>query len=256
MIKFLVSFLLLFSFHSYSQESLKVSDIKIEGLQRVDPGFVFNNIPFEINDEITSIDFAKTISLLYKTGQFKDVSVEREGSLIIISVNERPLIYEIKFHGAETFQTDLLIKGLSFMNISSGLVFDNTDLIRAEQEISKQYLASGKYNVDIRSEVVPLDRNRVNINFYIAEGRNSRIKSISITGSRSFEQDDLLAQFSLKTTNLLSWWNKDDRYSKQVLTGDLEKLKSFYMNRGFLDFKIDSTVVSISKNNKNIYCFC
>jgi len=253
MIKFLLSFLLVFTFNSYSQEQIRVSDIKVEGLQRIDPGLIFNNIPFEIDDEVNSIDFSKTISLLYKTGQFKDVSVEREGSVIIISVSERPIIYELNFYGTETFQPERLKEGLAFMNIGSGLVFDKADLVKAEQEIAKQYLGRGKYTARVVSEVISLERNRVNINFYVEEGRISRIKTIDIIGNRIFKKDDLFDQLSLKKTNLLSWYNKDDRYSKQELSGDLENLKSFYMDRGFLDFKINSTTVSISKNKKNIY---
>ena len=253
MIKLLLSFLLLFSLHSHSQEELKVSDIQIEGLQRIDPGLVFNNIPFEINDDISAINFSEAISLLYKTGQFKDVAVERVGSVIVISVSERPIINEINFHGTETFQPDRLKEGLAYMNIASGLTFDNSDLNKAEQEIANQYLSNGKYTASVISEVVPLDRNRVNINFYIEEGKISRIKSINIVGVNAFNKEDLLGQLALKTTNYMSWWNKDDRYSKQELSGDLEKIKSFYMDRGYLDFKISSTVVSISKNKKNIY---
>ncbi len=253
MIKFLFSLLLALTFNAYSQSELRVSDIKIEGLQRIDPGLVFNNIPFEINDEISDIDFSKVISLLYKTGQFKDVAVEREGSVIIISVTERPIIYEINFYGTETFQPEKLSEGLSYLNIASGLTFDKADLKKGEQEIARAYLSNGKYTASIKSEVIPLERNRVNINFYIEEGRISRIKSIDVVGNRTFSKDDLLGQLALKTTNYMSWWNKDDRYSKQELSGDLEKIKSFYMNRGYLDFKINSTVVSISKNKKNIY---
>jgi len=253
MIKFLLSFLLILTFNSYSQEDIRVSDIRVEGLQRIDPGLVFSNIPFEIDDDISSIDFSKTISLLYKTGQFKDVSVEREGSTIIISVSERPIIYEINYYGTEIFQPERLNEGLAFMNVATGLVFDKSDLVKAEQEIAKQYLSRGKYTARVVAEVVPLERNRVNINFYIEEGRISRIKSIDIVGSRVFKKEDLFDQISLKTTNLLSWYNKDDRYSRQQLSGDLGNLKSFYMDRGFLDFKINSTIVSISKNKKNIY---
>ena len=253
MIKLLLSFLLIFALNSYSQEDIRVSDIKVEGLQRIDPGLVFSNIPFEIDDEVSSIDFSKTISLLFKTGQFKDVSVEREGSVIIISVSERPVIYEINFYGTETFQPERLIEGLAFMNIGSGLIFDKSDLVKAEQEIARQYLGRGKYTARVVSEVVPLERNRVNINFYVEEGRISRIKSIDLIGNRVFKKDDLFDQFSLRETNLLSWYNKDDRYSRPQLSGDLENLRSFYMDRGFLDFKINSTTVSISKNKKYIY---
>ena len=190
MIKLLLSFLLIFTFNSYSQEEIRVSDIKVEGLQRIDPGLIFGNIPFEIDDEISSIDFSKTISLLFKTGQFKDVAVERQGSTIIISVSERPIIYEINYYGTEIFQPENLNEGLAGMNVGTGLVFDKADLVKAEQEIARQYLSRGKYTARVVSEVVPLERNRVNINFYVEEGRVSRIQSIDIVGNRVYKKDD------------------------------------------------------------------
>ena len=241
------------SFSIFAAENLRVSDIKVEGLQRIDPGLIFNNIPFEINDLIEDIDFSKSISLIYKTGQFKDVAIEREGQVIIISVRERPIINEINFHGTESFQPEALKTGLSLMNLASGLIFDNGDIAKAERELTNQYLSQGKYTTSVRGEVVPLERNRVDINFYIEEGRLSRIKDIAIVGNKSFVKEELLDEFSLKTTNIMSWWEKDDRYSKQTLTGDLERLRSFYMNQGFMNFKINSSVVSISKDKKKIF---
>ena len=251
--KIVTFFLFLFISFTTNAESLTVSDIKVEGLQRIAPGLVFNNIPFEIDDPIDDINFSKSISLIYKTGQFKDVAIEREGSVIIISVSERPIINEINFYGTETFQPEALLQGLSLMNLASGLVFDKTVILRAEKELKGQYIANGKYTSSITSEVVPLERNRVDINFYVEEGRISRIKDISIIGNRSFDSEELLGNLTLRKTNLMSWWEKDDRYSKQVLKGDLEKLRSFYMDKGYMDFKINSSRVSISKNKKNIY---
>ena len=241
------------SFSIFAAENLRVSDIKVEGLQRIDPGLIFNNIPFEIDDLIEDIDFSKSISLIYKTGQFKDVAIEREGQVIIISVRERPIINEINFHGTESFQPEALKTGLSLMNLASGLIFDNGDIAKAERELTNQYLSQGKYTTSVRGEVVPLERNRVDINFYIEEGRLSRIKDIAIVGNKSFVKEELLDEFSLKTTNIMSWWEKDDRYSKQTLTGDLERLRSFYMNQGFMNFEINSSVVSISKDKKKIF---
>ena len=241
------------SFSIFAAENLRVSDIKVEGLQRIDPGLIFNNIPFEIDDLIEDIDFSKSISLIYKTGQFKDVAIEREGQVIIISVRERPIINEINFHGTESFQPEALKTGLSLMNLASVLIFDNGDIAKAERELTNQYLSQGKYTTSVRGEVVPLERNRVDINFYIEEGRLSRIKDIAIVGNKSFVKEELLDEFSLKTTNIMSWWEKDDRYSKQTLTGDLERLRSFYMNQGFMNFKINSSVVSISKDKKKIF---
>ena len=231
----------------------KISDIKVEGLQRVDAGLVFNNLPFEINDPLESINFSKAISILYKTGQFKDISIEQEGSIIIVSVRERPLIFEINFSGTEMFQPEALKTALSQMNITSGLVFDESELAKAEKEIESQYLSQGKYTASVKAEVVPLTNNRVNINFVIDEGRISRIKEIKIIGNKSFSNEEIFDEMQSKVTNYMSWWNKDDRYSKQVLTGDLEKIRSLYMDKGFLDFKIKSSIVSISKNRKNVY---
>jgi outer membrane protein insertion porin family len=250
-IAILFLFFFIFSFNILAAE--RVSDIKVEGLQRIEPGLIFNNIPFEINDDIDSINFSKTISLLYKTGNFKDVSIEREGSVIIISVREKPLLFELNFYGTELFQPDSLKQALAQMNITSGLVLDETDLSKAEKEIESQYLSQGKYNATVKTEIIPLTNNRVNVNFYISEGGISRIKEINFIGNRIFNNDVLLDEIDSKITNAMSWWNKDDRYSKQTLSGDLEKIRSYYLDRGYLDFKISSSIVSISKNKKNVY---
>ena len=243
-------FLLSISSNAYA---IKISDIQIEGLQRLEPGLVFNNIPFEINDEIEAVDFSKTISLLYATGQFKDIVVERKGSVIIIAVREKPILFELNFSGTTIFQPEALASALNQMNIASGLVVDEGDIKTAEKEITNQYLSNGKYSAEVTSEIVPLSNNRVNVNFYINEGRISRIKEIKIFGNKIFSNEDLLDEMALKTTNLMSWWNKDDRYSKQTLSGDLEAIKSFYMDRGYLDFKTNSTLVSISKSKKDVF---
>ena len=151
--------LILFSFSAYTAESNLISDIKIEGLQRVEPGLVFSSLPFEVNDPIDDIDVSLSIKLLYKTGQFKDISLELEGSKIIIIVNEKPVISELNFYGVEAFQDDKLKIGLSQMNVASGLVFDKTDLKRVEKEIANQYLSLGKYTASVKAEAIPLERN-------------------------------------------------------------------------------------------------
>ena len=252
--KFLLTiFLILISFSAYTAENTLISDIKVEGLQRVEPGLIFSNLPFEVNDSIEDIDVSLTIKLLYKLGQFKDISLEQEGSKIIIIVNEKPVISELNFYGVEAFQDDKLKIGLSQMNIAAGLVFDKTDLKRVEQEIANQYLALAKYTASVKAEAIPLERNRMQVNIYVEEGTISRIKEINIVGNRLYNKEALLTPFNLKVTNLLSWWNKDDRYSKQVLNGDLEKLRSFYMDRGYLDFKINTSLIRISESKKNVY---
>ena len=211
--------LLICSFSIHSTE--KVTDIKVEGLQRVDPGLIYNSIPFEINDDIDSIDFSRTLNLIYKTGQFKDVVIEKEGSVIIIALREKPILYELNFFGTESFQPENLTAALNSMNIASGLIVDDSDLLRAQKELASNYLSYGKYSATVEYELVPLSNNRVNVNFYINEGSVSRIKEINIVGNKNYKTKDLLNILSLKTTNYLSWWNKDDRYSIQTLTGDL-----------------------------------
>ena len=251
--KFLLTIIVfLISFPAFAAELL-VSDIKIEGLQRVEPGLVFSNLPFEVNDPIESVDASSTIKLLYNTGQFKDISLEQEGGKIIIIVSEKPVISELNFYGVEAFQDDKLKIGLSQMNVSEGLVFDKTDLKKVEQEIARQYLSLGKYTATVSAEAIPLERNRMRVNIYVEEGTISRIKEINIVGNKLYEKEDLMELFKLKVTNMLSWYNKDDRYSKQVINGDLEALKSFYMNRGYLDFKINSSLIRISENKKNVF---
>jgi outer membrane protein insertion porin family len=240
-------------FFCFSLNAKQISDIQVEGLQRLDAGLVFNSIPFEINDDIDSINLSETIKLLYQTGQFKDVVIERKGSVVIISLKEKPLLYELNFRGATVFQPEALSQALSQMNISSGLVIDEADIFLAANEIRQQYNTVGKYNATVTPEIIPLSKNRINVTFFIDEGGISRINEIKFFGNKIFSKEVLLDELNLKVTNYLSWWNKDDRYSKQILSGDLESIKSFYMDKGYLDFKITSARVSISKNKKNVY---
>ena len=139
------------------------------------------------------------------------------------------------------------------MNFAAGLVFDKTDLKKVEQEIARQYLSLGKYTASVEAEAIPLERNRMQVNIYVEEGSISRIKEINVIGNRLFTTESLLDNFNLKVTNILSWYNKDDRYSRQVLNGDLENLRSFYMDRGYLDFKINSSLIRISENKRHVY---
>jgi len=234
-------------------EDTPISDIKVQGLKRVDPGLVFDNIPFEVDTPINEANFSEAIQFLYKTGQFKNISIDLDGSVVIISVNEKPLVSTITFHGAEVIQPDKIKEGMLQMNLGEGLIFNEPTLKRAKNEISKQYLNLGFYSATIETKVTPQERNRVAIDFYINEGSTARIKEVKIIGVTKFDEDDLLSRLDLKPTSFMSWWNKDDRYSRQVLTGDLEKIRSFYMDRGYLDFDIENTTVSISETKKNVY---
>ena len=234
-------------------EDISISDIKVQGLKRVDPGLIFDNIPFEVETPINEANFNEAIQLLYKTGQFKNISIDLEGSIVIISVNEKPLISTITFHGADAIQPDKIKEGMLQMDLGEGLLFNEPTLKRVKNEISKQYLNLGLYSATVETKVTPQERNRVAIDFYINEGSTARIKEVKIIGVTNFDEDDLLNRLDLKPTSFMSWWNKDDRYSRQVLTGDLEKIRSFYMNRGYLDFDIENTTVSISETKKNVY---
>ena len=234
-------------------EELTISDIKIQGLKRVDPGLVFDNIPFEVDTPINEANFSEAIQLLYKTGQFKNISIDLDGNEVIINVNEKPVVSTITFHGADAIQPDKIKEGMLQMNFGEGLLFNETTLKRVSNEISKQYLNLGLYSASIETKVTPQERNRVAIDFYINEGSTARIKEVKIIGVTKFDEEDLLSRLDLKPTHFLSWWNKDDRYSRQVLTGDLEKIRSFYMDRGYLDFDTENTTVSISETKKNVY---
>ena len=234
-------------------EDTSISDIKVQGLKRVDPGLVFDNIPFEVNTPINEANFREAIQLLYKTGQFKNISIDLEGSVVIIIVNEKPIVSTITFHGTEAMQPEKLKEGMLQMNVGEGLLFNEATLKRVENEIKKQYLNLGLYSATVKAKVTPQERNRIAIDFYVNEGSTARIKEVKIIGLTKFDEDDLLSLLALKPTNFLSWWNKDDRYSRQILTGDLEKIRSFYMDRGYLDFDIENTTVSISETKKHVY---
>ena len=245
--------LLILSIAAFAMEPFVIKDIKIEGLQRTEPGSVFNYLPVQVGDTMTEDKSSEAIKSLYRTGFFKDVRIEAEQGILLITVQERPTIADIQFSGNKMFQTDKLKEGLKSIGLSEGQIFDKTKLEFMEQEIKKQYLSLGKYTANIKTSSSPLERNRIAIRFDIEEGIISRIKEINIVGNQIYSASDITSNFELKTTNWLSWWYKDDQYSKQKLTADLESLKSFYMNRGYLEFSIDSTQVSISPDKEEVY---
>ena len=235
-----------------AEESI-ISDIKVQGLKRVDPGLVFDNVPFEVNTPISEANFSEAIQLLYKTGQFKNISIDLEGSVVVIIVNEKPIISTISFHGAEVLTPEKIKEGMVQMGLGEGVLFSEPQLKKVKNEISKQYLNLGLYSATIETKITPQERNRVAIEFFINEGSTARIKEVGLIGVTKFDDEDLLSRLDLKPTSFMSWWNKDDRYSRQVLTGDLEKIRSFYMDRGYLDFDIKNTTVSISETKRNVY---
>ncbi len=231
----------------------QIADIRVEGLQRIAAGTVFNYLPVQVGDTVSDDVTAQIIRTLYGTGFFDDVAVERDGDVLVIAVRERPAVAEIEITGNKSLNTDVLKQGLVEVGLAEGRVFDPSVLDRIEQELERQYFASGKYGVGIESTVSPLERNRVAIRIEIDEGLTARLKQINIVGNEAFTDKELLKEFKLGSTNWLSFYTKNDRYSKQQLAGDLESLRSFYLDRGYIGFEITSTQVSISPDKKDIY---
>ncbi|MEE9330739.1 MAG: outer membrane protein assembly factor BamA [Methylophilaceae bacterium] len=245
--------LTLFSQHVLALEPFVIKDIRVEGLQRTEPGTIFNYLPVEVGDVMNDQKATRAIKSLYGTGFFKDVRIEAEQDVLLVTVQERSAIAKIEFSGNRSFPSDKMTEGLKQIGISEGLIFDKSELDRAEQEIKRQYLSTGKYGATVKTVVSPLERNRVAVRFEIEEGAVAKIRDINIVGNKAFTIDDLRTEFLLTTPNWMSWWNKDDQYSKQKLTADLETLKSFYLNQGYLEFAIDSTQVAISPDKQDIY---
>ena len=230
-----------------------VKDIRVEGLQRTEAGTVFSHLPVKVGETMNDNLASEAIKALYGTGFFKDVRIEVENNVLIVTIQERSSIAQIDFSGNKSFPTDKMKEGLKQIGLTEGQIFDKSQLDRAEQEIKRQYLSQGKYGATVKTVVSPLERNRVAVRFDIEEGAVSKIRDINIVGNRTFTTDDLRAEFLLTTPNWMSWWNKDDQYSKQKLNADLETLRSFYMNQGYLEFNIDSTQVSITPDKRDIY---
>ncbi|MET0029569.1 MAG: outer membrane protein assembly factor BamA [Candidatus Thiodiazotropha sp.] len=230
-----------------------VEDIRVEGLQRISAGTVFNYLPVKTGDDVNTGNTAQIIRALHKTGFFQDIRLEREGNVLIVFVHERPAIAEINISGNKDLDTDALKAGLKDIGLAEGLVFKRALLEQVEQELNRQYFARGKYGVKITSTVTPLERNRVGVDIEISEGLTARIKKINIIGNKAFDDDDLLDELQLGVPSWYAIFSSRDKYSKQALSGDLETLRSYYLDRGYIDFKIDSTQVSITPDKKDIY---
>ena len=230
-----------------------VRDIRVQGLQRTEAGTVFGYLPLRVGDELTPARASEAIKALYGTGFFKDVQLGRDGDVLVVKVEERPAIASIDISGSREFDADALKKALRQAGLAEARIFDRSVLDRAEQEIRNQYLSRGKYSVKITASVTPLERNRVAISLAIDEGANARIAQIRILGNKVFSEEQLLDQLKLTTPNWLSWYTKTDQYSREKLAGDLEALRSFYLNRGYLEFGIESTQVSIDPEREKVY---
>ncbi len=230
-----------------------VEDIRVEGLQRITSGTVFNYLPVKVGQTMDEAGSEAAIKAVFKTGFFNDVYLEQEGNILVVYVTERAAISSIEIQGNQELDSEALLDGLEQIGLAEGRVFDRSLLEKVEQELRRQYFSSGKYSVKITTTVTPLERNRVGILIDISEGRAARIKQINIIGNDVFSDKELLDQFSLTTPTFFSRFTKSDQYSKQTLSADLEILRTYYLDRGYLKFQISSTQVSITPDKKDIY---
>ena len=238
---------------AFAFEPFVVQDIRVEGIQRTEPGTVFSYLPVRVGEPFTEEMAADAIRGLFATGFFSDVRIDVDDDVIVVIVAERPAIADISFTGVREFDQKALREGLREIGLAEARIFDRALLERAEQELKRQYLSRGKYGAEVITTVTPLERNRVAINFTVEEGAVAKIRQINIVGNEAFRDSTLLGLFQLRTPGWLTWYTKNDQYSRQKLAADLENLRSFYLDRGFLDFNIDSTQVSITPDRRDIF---
>ncbi|MHB1144554.1 MAG: outer membrane protein assembly factor BamA [Thiobacillus sp.] len=237
----------------FAAEPFVVKDIRVEGIQRTEAGTVFSYLPVKVGEVMTDEKTAAAIKALYATGFFKDVRLEARDGVVIVTVEERPSIARITLNGIKEFSEDDLKAGLKQTGLAEGRVLDRAMVDKAEQELQRQYFNRGKYAVEIKSTLTPLERNRVAVQFDVVEGDSAKIRQINIVGNQAFKEKELLKQLTSTTPGWLTWYTKNDQYSKARLGGDIEALRSFYLNRGYLEFNVDSTQVSISPDKQGIY---
>jgi outer membrane protein insertion porin family len=239
--------------HALAVNPFVVKDIRVEGIQRTEAGTVFSYLPVRVGETYTDEKGVAAIKSLYGTGFFKDVRLEVEGDVLVVLIEERPAIAAVDFSGIKEFDKDQLSKALKEIGLGESRIFDKALVDRAEQELKRQYLSRGLYGVQITTTVTPIERNRVNVSFAVEEGDVARIREINIVGNKAFSDKELRDLLNLTTPGWFTWYTKADQYSKQKLTGDIETLRSYYLNRGYLEMQVDSTQVSISPDKKDIY---
>ncbi|MBS0309006.1 MAG: outer membrane protein assembly factor BamA [Proteobacteria bacterium] len=234
-------------------EPFVVKDIRVEGVQRTEAGTIFGYLPVRVGETFDDDKAASAIKALYATGFFKDVRIEAEGNVLVVFVEERPAIASIDFSGMKEFDKEGVTKALKEVGLAESRIYDKSLVERAEQELKRQYLSRGLYGAKITTTVTPIERNRVNITFAVEEGDVSRIKQINFVGNKAYSDGRLRDLLKLSKSGWFTWYSKADQYSKQKLTGDLEALRSFYLNNGYIEMQVDSTQVSISPDKKDIY---
>ena len=250
--KFLaLAFLLLAS--AASAQTFIIADIRVEGLQRVSAGSVFAALPVGVGDLVDERAVRAAARSLFATGNFDDIRIGRDGNVLVVVVAERPSISEINIEGNKAIETEALLDGLKGAGLAVGQVFQRSTLEGMQMELQRQYVQQGRYDAKIETEVLPEPRNRVTVNIDVDEGTVAAIKHINVVGNEVFDDEQLTDLFELHTTGWLSFFTNDDKYSREKLTGDLESLTSYYMDRGYLQFRIDSTQVSVSPDKKEVY---
>jgi outer membrane protein insertion porin family len=238
--------------NAWAVDPFTVRDIRLEGLQRVEPGTVFASLPFRIGDQYNDEKGSAAIRALFGLGLFKDVHLEVNGDVLVVIVEERPTVADVDFVGSHEFDKDALKKALREIGLAEGRPYDQGLADRAEQELKRQYINKSLYGAEVVTTVTPIERNRVNLTFTVTEGEPARIKEIHIVGNKAFSESTLRGLFDLDTGGFLSWYTKSDRYARAKLNADLETLRSYYLSRGYLEFRVDSTQVAISPNKQDI----
>jgi outer membrane protein insertion porin family len=242
-----------FAHAAFAFQPFVIRDIRIEGVQRTEPGTVFGYLPVKTGELLTEDKAAAAVRALFATGFFKDVKLEVEGDVLVVYLEERPAIASISVTGTKEFDQETVKRAMRDQGMAESRIFDRATLERAEQELKRQYLSRGKYAVTVTSTVTPLPRNRVAITMAVEEGESAKIKSIRIVGNKAFTEKRLREEMKLGTPTWISWYTKNDQYSREKLSGDLESLRSFYLNQGYLEFSIDSTQVSISPDKEDVH---
>ncbi len=234
-------------------DAFVVSDIRLEGLTRIPAGTVFSSLPIEKGDRIDQTRASEAVRALFKTGFFNDIELTRQDNILVVKLSERPAISKLEITGNKDLKTEDLMKGLRDIGLTEGETFNRLELDRLTQELTRQYNNRGKYNVSIKPEVENLDRNRVAIKITVSEGKAAKIRHLNVVGNKAFSDDDIIEDFESGSSNWLSWYKRDDQYSREKLSGDMEKLASYYQDRGYVDFAVESTQVSISPDRKELF---
>ncbi|MGY4534232.1 outer membrane protein insertion porin family [Pseudomonas sp. TE3786] len=234
-------------------ESFTISDIRVNGLQRVSAGSVFGALPLNVGETADDRQLVEATRALFKTGFFQDINLGRDGNVLVVTVVERPSISSIEIEGNKAITSEDLLKGLNQSGLSEGEIFQRATLEGVRNELQRQYVAQGRYSAEIEAEVIPQPRNRVALKININEGTVAAIEHINVVGNTVFPDEDLVDLFELKTTNWLSFFKNDDKYAREKLSGDLERLRSYYLDRGYINMDISSTQVSITPDKKHVY---